>query len=111
MTQARGGFVESVLQGDRLSTSLSETTSVGILSTRLGGGTTRLSGTSMSAPHVTGVVALMWEKSGTLAPETARSNLRGSAARIEVAPLDSPTVGYTYDGQREGIVWAPAAAP
>ena len=40
--------------------------------------TTRKAGTSMSAPHAAGVVALMWDQEddttgGTLAPEDARS--------------------------------------
>ena len=85
--------------------------SVGILSTRVGGKTTRLSGTSMAAPHVAGVVALMWEKSlfqgATLAPENVRTTIQASADLIDEAPLDSPTNGYTLDNEREGVVWAP----
>ncbi len=82
--------------------------SVGILSTTLGGGTTRLSGTSMAAPHVAGVAALLAEKAGaTLAPEDARGLLRSTADRPTQAPLDSPARSYTFDGEREGILWAP----
>jgi subtilisin family serine protease len=83
--------------------------SVGILSTRLGGGTTRMSGTSMASPHVAGVVARMWDKAddvagGILAPETARDKIRASAAAPGSAPLNSPTRSYTFDGEREGVV-------
>src|SRR3989337_2833592 len=81
--------------------------SVGILSTKLGGGTTRMSGTSMAAPHVTGVVARMFELNGQVLPEDIRSNIRLTAERHFVAPLDSPTSSYTYDNEREGIVHAP----
>jgi len=87
--------------------------SVGILSTRLGGGTTRMSGTSMAAPHVAGVVALMWQRAllsgGFLLPEDARLQIRGGVDRDGVAPLNSPTGGYTFDGEREGILFAPGA--
>src|SRR5213594_252902 len=80
--------------------------SLGILSTRLGGGTTRMSGTSMAGPHVAGIVARLMQ-SGISGVESIRGFLRSSAARIGVAPLDSPTTGYTFDGEREGIAQAP----
>ncbi len=82
--------------------------SEGILSLRLGGGTTRLSGTSMAAPHAAGVVVLMEEANGgvDLDPELAKATIRATAELIGVAPLDSPTTSYTFDGEREGIVSA-----
>jgi len=90
--------------------------SVGILSTRLGGGTVRMSGTSMAAPHVAGVVALMAEQSAEqspLTPDEARRRLRLGADAVDTAPFDSPAGGYTFDGEREGVVSAPGglAAP
>ena len=82
--------------------------SVGILSTRLGGGTVRMSGTSMAAPHVAGVVALMAEQSA-VTPDDARRRLRLGADAVNTAPLDSPAGGYSFDGEREGVVSAPGA--
>jgi len=81
-------------------------TSVGILSLKAGGGTTRMSGTSMAAPHVSGVVARMIQNGGT-APENIRTAIRTGANRKGVAPLTSPTSSYTFDGEKEGIVKAP----
>lgn len=92
--------------------------SVGILSTRLGGGTTRMSGTSMSSPHTAGVVALLWEQALvpapdgstlTLTPEQVRAKISSGAAAGGVAPLNSPTSSYTFDGVREGVLSAPGA--
>lgn len=82
--------------------------SVGILSARLGGGTVRMVGTSMAAPHVTGVVALMAEQSA-VTPDDARRRLRLGAEAVASAPLDSPAGGYSFDGEREGVVSAPGA--
>ncbi len=86
--------------------------SVGILSTKLGGGTTRMSGTSMAAPHAAGVAALIWNKAlwlGTsVSAEDIRTRIRTAAANL-AAPLDSPTTGYTFDGVREGVLSAPGA--
>ncbi len=79
--------------------------SVGILSTRLGGGTTRMSGTSMSSPHTAGVVALLYQQAGgALAPESARAAIMSSASKIGSAPFNSPTSTYTFDGVREGVL-------
>jgi subtilisin len=79
--------------------------SVGILSTRLGGGTTRMSGTSMASPHVAGIVARYYQ-AGLTASEI-RAVLPGDADRAGIAPLNSPTSTYTFDGVREGIAQAP----
>ncbi|MCH8184455.1 MAG: S8 family serine peptidase [Proteobacteria bacterium] len=83
--------------------------SVGILSLNVGGGTTQKSGTSMAAPHVAGVVALVKEVCGTLTPGDVRGIIGGNAELVGTAPIDSPTGGYSFDGTREGIVYAPWA--
>lgn len=83
--------------------------STGILSTRLGGGTTRMSGTSMAAPHVTGVTALLFQQAGAVGPEDVRRRLRLGADALGFVPADSPSASYTFDGEREGVVSAPGA--
>jgi subtilisin family serine protease len=52
---------------------------VNILSTRLGGGTTTLSGTSMASPHGAGVAALLLSTQGTLTTSLVESELKADA--------------------------------
>ncbi len=81
--------------------------SLGIVSTRLGGGTTRLSGTSMASPHVAGVVARYFQQSLAYTTDEIRQFLQLDADRVAVAPLNSPSGSYSFDGTREGIAQAP----
>jgi subtilisin len=84
---------------------------VGILSLRAGGGTTRMSGTSMASPHVPGVVALILDAACTaLSPGQVRVFITANADLAGTAPIDSPTNGYSFDDVREGIVDAVGAA-
>lgn len=84
-------------------------TSVGILSLKVGGGTVRMSGTSMAAPHVAGVAALLQQKfSGILTSEEVRGKIMAGASNL-AAPYASPTSGYTFDGDLEGILDAAKA--
>jgi subtilisin family serine protease len=83
----------------------------GILSTAIGGGTTKTiggsaaCGTSMASPHVAGLAARMIE-SGVSGSENVRTRLRLDAQGQGTGPLDSRGASYTYDGEREGIaVW------
>ena len=82
-------------------------TSSGILSTKLGGGTTRMSGTSMSAPHVAGIAARHFQQAPGSTPADVRVRIALDAVRRGVAPLDSVAGGYTFDGVREGVAVAP----
>jgi subtilisin family serine protease len=81
--------------------------STGILSLKLGGGTTRMSGTSMSSPHVAGVAVRYYQQNPAYSPSDVRGWITTDASRPGVAPLDSPSSGYTFDGVREGITQAP----
>jgi len=62
---------------------------------------------------VTGVVALMWQKElslgSSLAPEAARARIRANVDRASVARWTPGVDGYTFDGEREGVIWAPSA--
>ncbi|MCB1119725.1 MAG: S8 family serine peptidase [Chlamydiia bacterium] len=81
--------------------------SEGILSLKLGGGTTRMSGTSMAAPHAAGIVALLYQQAGgELNPEAARDLIRTGAQQAGTTPLASPSSSYTFDGEREGVLSA-----
>ena len=80
--------------------------SLGILSLKLGGGTTRMSGTSMATPHVTGIVArLLARENGprTFDDFKAYFNALPGADEIGTAPIDSRAGSYTFDFDREGI--------
>jgi subtilisin len=80
--------------------------SKGILSTKLGGGTVRMSGTSMASPHVAGIAARLVQR-GLVGPEAIRHALRNNAQYSGSVPLNSPTSSYSFDGEREGIAQAP----
>jgi subtilisin family serine protease len=70
-----------------------------ILSTRLGGGTTTMSGTSMAAPHVGGTGALYLSKNPTSSPANVETRLKDLAT--------SPGTS-SKDGRAIKIVWAGA---
>lgn len=78
----------------------------GILSLAMGGGTTRKAGTSMAAPHVAGVAALLLEGT-TLSPGQVGQRIVSTAKCIGTWPL--PDIVGTGDGIREGVVDAVAA--
>lgn len=81
--------------------------SVGILSTRLGGGTTRMSGTSMASPHVAGIAARYYQANSGYMASDIRGFLQTGADLQAIAPRDSPSSAYSFDTDREGIAQVP----
>jgi len=71
---------------------------VSILSTRKGGGTTTLSGTSMASPHGAGGGALYLSNDVTASPSFVESKLVGAAAATANASKDGRTIIRLYVG-------------
>jgi thermitase len=66
---------------------------VDVLSTRLGGGYVRMSGTSMATPHASGAAALLWDATPGALPRTIRKRLDGAVDDLG-APGRDPLFGY-----------------
>ena len=61
----------------------------------------------MAAPHVAGIAARLFQQHPAYTPADVRIRIASDAIRRGLAPLDSPTNGYTFDGVREGVAVAP----
>ena len=66
---------------------------VDVLSTRLGGGYVRFSGTSMATPHVAGAAALLWGRHPRSRASTIRSQLDATVTDAG-APGRDPAFGF-----------------
>jgi aqualysin 1 len=71
---------------------------VGILSTRRGGGTTTLSGTSMAAPHVGGTGALYLSSHTPASAATVETQLKAAAVSTNTASKDGAPIRLVYAG-------------
>jgi subtilisin family serine protease len=71
---------------------------VNILSTKLGGGTTTMSGTSMASPHVAGTAALYLATHPTASPATVEAQLRTDARATGKASKDGRSIFAVYAG-------------
>jgi subtilisin family serine protease len=63
-----------------------------ILSTRLGGGTTTLSGTSMASPHVAGSAALFLSRNTSASPATVESTLKSQSLNFGTFSKDGRSI-------------------
>jgi aqualysin 1 len=72
---------------------------VGILSTKLGGGTTTMSGTSMASPHVGGVAALYLASHLAASPSTVESQLKADARATGKTSKDGRPISVVYAGR------------
>jgi len=82
-------------------------TSVGILSLKPGGGTIRMSGTSMASPHVAGIAALIAGANPGATASSLKSAVLGSVDGAGALPNSGVTDCYTFDEVREGIAVVP----
>ncbi|HUE87278.1 MAG TPA: S8 family peptidase [Vicinamibacterales bacterium] len=71
---------------------------VGILSTKRGGGTTTMSGTSMASPHVAGGGALYLSNNTGATPATVETALRNAATTTANKSKDGRTITRLYVG-------------
>ena len=75
-----------------------------------GGGLQKLQGTSMAAPHVTGVVALMLQRDPALTPEDARTILQQTAVDAG-APGQDPVFGAGRLDAQAALIATPDGEP
>jgi subtilisin family serine protease len=71
---------------------------VSILSTRKGGGTTTMSGTSMASPHVAGTGALYLSSHTTTVPAQVESQLKANAMSPGTRSKDGRSIRLVYAG-------------
>ena len=77
---------------------------VQVLSTRSGGGTTRMSGTSMASPHVAGVAALVWSHFPSCTASQIRNALNTTALDLGT-PGRNNQYGYGLVQAKDAYDW------